>query len=53
MTDLSGKIAIITGAASGIGRAGVRAFAAAGAQVVVADINEKNGRRRCRGDRRR
>jgi NAD(P)-dependent dehydrogenase (short-subunit alcohol dehydrogenase family) len=44
MTDLSGKIAIITGAASGIGRAGVRAFADAGAQVVVADINEKNGR---------
>ncbi|MGH6960306.1 MAG: SDR family NAD(P)-dependent oxidoreductase [Dongiaceae bacterium] len=40
---LAGKIAIVTGAASGIGRAGARAFAAAGAQVVVADINEPNG----------
>ena len=44
MADLSGKIALITGAASGIGRAGARAFAAAGAGVVVADLNEKNGR---------
>ncbi len=43
MADLSGKVAVITGAASGIGRAGVRAFAAAGAQVNVADIKEKNG----------
>jgi NAD(P)-dependent dehydrogenase (short-subunit alcohol dehydrogenase family) len=43
MTDLTGKVAIITGAASGIGSAGARAFAAAGAKVVVADINEKNG----------
>jgi len=44
VSDLSGKIALITGAASGIGRAGARAFAAAGAGVVVADLNEKNGR---------
>jgi NAD(P)-dependent dehydrogenase (short-subunit alcohol dehydrogenase family) len=44
VADLSGKIALITGAASGIGRAGARAFAAAGAAVVVADLNEKNGR---------
>ncbi len=40
---LAGKIAIITGAASGIGRAGAHAFAAAGARVVVADINEAGG----------
>lgn len=44
MSELTGKVAIVTGAASGIGRAGARAFAAAGARVVVADINETNGR---------
>jgi NAD(P)-dependent dehydrogenase (short-subunit alcohol dehydrogenase family) len=43
MSDLTGKTAIITGAASGIGRAGARAFAAAGAQVIVADLDEARG----------
>ncbi len=42
---LAGKIAIVTGAASGIGRAGAHAFAAAGATVVVADINAEGGER--------
>ena len=45
MPDLIGKIAVITGAASGIGRAGAHAFAAAGATVVVADINRETGER--------
>ncbi len=36
--ELAGKIAIVTGAASGIGRAIARAFAAEGAFVAVADI---------------
>ena len=45
MSLLAGKIAIVTGAASGIGRAGAHAFAAAGATVVVADINEQGGER--------
>lgn len=36
---LAGKIAIITGAASGIGRATAIRFAQEGAQVVIADIN--------------
>ena len=41
---LEGKVAIITGAGSGMGRAGARLFAAEGAKVIVADINEKTGR---------
>ena len=38
--ELAGKIAVITGATSGIGRATALRFAAAGAQVVVAGRNE-------------
>ncbi len=37
--DLTGRVCVITGAASGIGAAGARRFAAAGARVVVADLN--------------
>jgi NAD(P)-dependent dehydrogenase (short-subunit alcohol dehydrogenase family) len=37
--DLANRVAIITGAASGIGAACARAFAAKGAKVVVVDIN--------------
>lgn len=40
LLDQSGKVAIVTGAASGIGRATARCFAAAGASVVVADRDE-------------
>src|SRR5678815_1018783 len=35
---LEGRVALVTGAASGIGKAIVRRFARAGARVVVADI---------------
>jgi 3-oxoacyl-[acyl-carrier protein] reductase len=37
---LTGKTVIITGAASGMGRAGAELFAGHGANIVVADINE-------------
>jgi NAD(P)-dependent dehydrogenase (short-subunit alcohol dehydrogenase family) len=39
MGKLSGKVAIVTGAASGIGRASALLFAREGASVVVADCN--------------
>jgi NAD(P)-dependent dehydrogenase (short-subunit alcohol dehydrogenase family) len=45
MALLDGKIIIVTGAASGIGRAGAHVFAAAGAAVVVADIDGERGRK--------
>ncbi|MDB5433076.1 MAG: Short-chain dehydrogenase/reductase, partial [Caulobacter sp.] len=39
LTGLSGKTAVITGAASGIGLAVARRFSAAGAGVVIGDLN--------------
>ena len=44
MFKLSKKIAIVTGAASGIGEAIARVFAEAGAKVFVGDLKEKEGR---------
>ncbi|WP_323768766.1 SDR family oxidoreductase [Marinovum sp.] len=41
---LQGKVAIITGAGQGIGAAIARSFAAAGAQVVLAERNAETGR---------
>ena len=41
MASLEGRVAIITGAASGIGRAAAKLFSAAGAYVVIADLSDK------------
>jgi len=41
--ELSGKVAVITGGASGIGRATVELFVAEGAKVVFADVNAAEG----------
>ena len=40
MTDLTGKTALVTAAAQGIGRASALALAAAGARVIATDVNE-------------
>ena len=45
MGRLEGKVAVITGGASGIGEASVRLFAAEGAEVVVADVQDERGGR--------
>lgn len=43
MAKLQGKVAVITGASSGIGEATARLFAYEGAAVVLADINDERG----------
>ncbi len=44
----SGQVAVVTGAANGIGRATAQAFAAEGLKVVVADLDAAGARVRWR-----
>ncbi len=43
MSEFSGKVAIVTGAASGIGRSSAQLYARDGAKVSVSDVDEKGG----------
>lgn len=45
MVRLEGKVAIVTGGASGIGEATVRLFASEGARVIAADVEDQRGKR--------
>src|SRR5262245_43662972 len=42
--SLEGRVAVVTGGAAGIGRAAALEFAAQGARVVIADLDEARGR---------
>src|ERR1700694_4411440 len=44
MNELAGKVAIVTGGASGLGYASVEKFVAEGARVVIADRDEERGK---------
>jgi NAD(P)-dependent dehydrogenase (short-subunit alcohol dehydrogenase family) len=47
--QFTGKVAFVTGAANGIGRAAALAFAREGASVVVADVSEQGNQETVRG----
>ncbi len=44
MAEMAGKVAVITGGASGIGEASARLFIQEGARVIIADMQKERGR---------
>ena len=46
--SIKGRVALITGAASGMGKATAQVFAAEGARVIVTDINEDEAKNVCK-----
>src|SRR5207249_12256561 len=44
---VEGRVAIVTGGGSGMGRAGATLLAAEGARVIIADISQEKGQRVC------
>ena len=44
MTEMAGKVVVITGGASGIGEASARLFIEEGARVIIADMQKERGR---------
>src|SRR4029453_15983294 len=51
MKEFTGRVAVVTGAASGIGRAMAERFATAGMKIVLADV-EKNALKKTEGEMR-
>ncbi|MGA7147881.1 MAG: SDR family oxidoreductase [Microbacterium sp.] len=43
MSDLAGRVCLVTGGARGIGAASVRALHSAGGRVIIADVDDKRG----------
>ena len=45
--DIKNKVALITGGASGLGFASAQKLIAAGAKIMVMDLNEDNAKKAC------